>query len=67
MAMIFDDLVGLWVSRAANAAFADGYDVAQARGEVAKQGQRTDILPEKKKVPTPADLGLSLKTVLYGG
>jgi hypothetical protein len=63
MAMISDDLVGLWVRRAANTAFADGYDVA----EVAKQGQRTDILPEKKKVPTPADLGLSLKTVLYGG
>lgn len=42
---------------------ADEYDAAQERGEVAKQGQRTDLLPAEKKVPTPADVGLTYKQV----
>lgn len=37
---------------------AEEYDAAQDRGEIAKQGQRTDLIPEGKKVPTPQDVGL---------
>jgi hypothetical protein len=42
---------------------ADEYDAAQERGEVGRQGQRTDLLPDEKKVPTPSDVGLSYKQV----
>jgi hypothetical protein len=34
---------------------------AKERGEVGKQGQRTDILPDKKKLASVADVGLSHK------
>ena len=42
---------------------ADEYDAAQERGEVARQGQRTDLIPDEKKVPTPTDIGLSYKEI----
>ncbi len=42
---------------------AEEYDAAQDRGEVAKQGQRTDLIPDEKKVPTPADIGLSPRDI----
>lgn len=42
---------------------AEAYDAAQERGEVARQGQRTDLIPEEKKVPTPQDIGLSGKDI----
>lgn len=42
---------------------ADEYDAAQKRGEVGKQGQRTDIVPVGNKVATAADLGLTRKQV----
>jgi hypothetical protein len=36
---------------------ADEFDAAQERGEIAKQGQRTDLIPDEKKVATPKVLG----------
>jgi hypothetical protein len=45
------------------ARLADEYDAAQERGEVAKQGQRIDLIPEGNQVPTPADIGLTAKQV----
>jgi|SRR6185437_15698832 len=42
---------------------ADEYDAAQERGEVSKQGQRTDIIPDEKKVPLASEVGLSAKDV----
>ena len=42
---------------------ADEYDAAQARGDVARKGQRSDLLPEEKKVPNTSDLGLSHKDI----
>lgn len=42
---------------------ADEYDAAQERGEVSKQGQRTDIIPAGNKVPTAADIGLTGKDI----
>lgn len=37
---------------------AEEYDAAQERGEVARQGQRTDLVGSHNDVPTSADLGL---------
>jgi hypothetical protein len=42
---------------------ADEYDQARINGTASAQGQRTDLLPDEKKVPTAADLGLSHKEV----
>jgi hypothetical protein len=42
---------------------ADEYDLARESGVASAQGQRTDLLPVEKKVPTAADLGLSHKEV----
>jgi hypothetical protein len=42
---------------------ADEYDSAQERGEVARQGQRTDLIPDCKKVPSPQEVGLSGKDI----
>lgn len=42
---------------------ADEYDAAQERGEVSKQGQRTDIIPHENKVPVAADIGLNAKQI----
>jgi hypothetical protein len=43
---------------------ADEYDAAQERGEVSRQGQRTDIIPDGKKVPTVSEIpGLSSKEI----
>lgn len=68
----FDDvIVKVWRAQAdalqieamANRRIADEYDAAQARGEVSKQGQRTDIIPDEKKVPLASEIGLSAKTI----
>ena len=40
---------------------ADEVDAAQARGELARQGQRNDFLPEGEKVPTAPEAGISHK------
>ncbi|WP_223428143.1 hypothetical protein [Tateyamaria pelophila] len=42
---------------------AEEYDAAQARGEVARQGQRTDLFPLGNKVPTPQEVGLAPKDI----
>lgn len=45
---------------------AEEYDAAQDRGEIARQGQRTDLIPDGKKVPTPQDVGISPKDIHEG-
>jgi hypothetical protein len=42
---------------------ADEYDAAQARGEVGKKGQRSDLVPAGNKVATAEDVGLTRKQV----
>lgn len=53
----------LLIEARAKMRLADEYDAAQDRGEVAKQGQRTDLIPDEKKVPTPQDVGLAPKEI----
>lgn len=45
---------------------ADEYDQARIDGTASGQGQRTDLLPEEKKVATAADLGLTHKEIHEG-
>lgn len=54
----------LMIEAEAKTRLADEYDAAQARGEVGKKGQRTDLLPEDKKVPTAEQAGLSRREVM---
>lgn len=42
---------------------ADEYDQARIDGTASGQGQRTDLLPDEKKVATVADLGLTHKEI----
>lgn len=42
---------------------ADEYDEARINGTASAQGQRTDILPDEKKVATVAELGLTHKEI----
>ena len=42
---------------------ADEYDQARINGTASAQGQRTDLLPEEKKVATAAELGLTHKEI----
>jgi Fic family protein len=42
---------------------ADEYDEARINGTASAQGQRTDLLPDEKKVATIADLGLTHKEI----
>lgn len=68
----FDDVItkvwraqadALQIEAMANRRIADEYDAAQERGEVSKQGQRTDILPDEKKVPLASEVGLNAKAI----
>jgi hypothetical protein len=42
---------------------ADEYDQARINGTASAQGQRTDLLPDEKKVATAAELGLTHKEI----
>ncbi len=42
---------------------ADEYDQARINGTASAQGQRTDLLPDEKKVATVAELGLTHKEI----
>lgn len=42
---------------------ADEYDEARINGTASAQGQRTDLLPDEKKVATAAELGLTHKEI----
>jgi len=42
---------------------ADEYDAAQERGEIGRQGQRSDLLPDEKKVASPLEAGISYKEI----
>jgi hypothetical protein len=53
----------LLIENQAKIRLVDEYDAAKKAGKVAPQGQRTDLLPEEKKVPTVSDLGLSHKDI----
>lgn len=53
----------LTIEAGAKRRLADEYDAARDGGVVSAQGQRTDLLPDEKKVPTVAELGLSHKTI----
>lgn len=53
----------LMIEARAKMRLAEEYDAAQDAGEIAKQGQRTDLIPEGKKVPTPQDVGLKPKEI----
>lgn len=54
----------LEIEAAAKRRIADEYDAAQARGEIGKKGQRTDLVPQENKVATAEDVGLSRKEVM---
>lgn len=48
---------------------AEEVDAAQERGEIGRQGQRTDLIPDENKVPSLADAGrpkTSLRRGRYG-
>lgn len=51
----------LSIEAGAKRRLADEYDAARHGGLVSGRGQRRDILPDEKKVPTVAELGLTYK------
>ena len=53
----------LTIEAGAKRRLADEYDAARDVGVVSAQGQRTDLLPDEKKVPTVAELGLTHKDI----
>lgn len=53
----------LTIEAGAKRRLADEYDAARDGGVVSAQGQRTDLLPDEKKVPTVAELGLTHKDI----
>lgn len=53
----------LRIEVAAKIRLAEEYDAAQKRGEVGKQGQRTDLIPAGNKVPSNADARISAKEI----
>ena len=53
----------LTIEAEAKRRLADEYDAARDGGVVSAQGQRTDLLPDEKKVPTVAELGLTHKDI----
>jgi len=53
----------LTIEAGAKRRLADEYDAARDGGVVSARGQRTDLLPDEKKVPTVAELGLTHKDI----
>jgi phage N-6-adenine-methyltransferase len=53
----------LRIDARAKVRLAEEIDAAQARGEIGKQGQRTDLIPDENKVPSLADAGLTAKDI----
>jgi len=53
----------LTIEAGAKRRLADEYDAARDGGVVSAQGQRTDLRPDEKKVPTIAELGLTHRDI----